>query len=123
MAKTLDQIRATNALSSATEGNQTFIGKKGGDVVKGLPQLVITNGLLGVLAFALAQKDKETSGHGKAMMAVASHLAHKEVGVLTTQPANLKAFTDVLSKVDAQILRRATAETLAYLNYLKRFAS
>jgi|YelNatPaOPRAMG01_1025707.scaffolds.fasta_scaffold196233_2 CRISPR-associated protein Cmr5 len=121
MNHTLDQIRSANALQAVTDGNQTFIGKNRGDIVKKLPQLIMTNGLLQVLAFA--KKEGDTSGYGKAMMAVATHLADPRVRVLTSRPDNLEDLAKIISNADARILRLATAEALAYLNYLKRYAS
>ena len=121
MNYTLDQIRSNNALAAVTDGSHTFIGKNRGDIVKKLPQLIMTNGLLQVLAFA--KKEGDASGHGKAMMAVATHLADPNVRVLNARPADLAAFTAALSQADTRTLRLATAEALAYLNYLKHYAS
>ena len=121
MTKSLDQTRATHALNAVTDDTKTFIGKNQNDVVKKLPQLIMTNGLLGVLAFT--KKESDASGYGKAMLAVGSHLAQKEVALLNAAPATVRDFIDMLARADARALRHATAETLAYLNYLKRFAS
>lgn len=121
MNHTLDQIRSQHALAAVTDGNQTFIGKNKGDIVKKLPQLIMTNGLLQVLAFA--RKEGDTSGYGKAMLAVAAHLAQPRVAILLQQPRTIEAFIQALQSADARTLRLATAETLAYLNYLKRYAS
>src|SRR2546428_1389652 len=120
MNHTLDQIRATHALGFVQGRQRAFQGDEGGKIVAKMPSYIVNNGLLSTLAFA-----KSKRGDFEAiMLAVADHLAQKEVGLLTSQQrTSLAAFIDALSKAEARVLRHATAETLAYLNYLKRFAS
>ncbi|MGC8743935.1 MAG: type III-B CRISPR module-associated protein Cmr5 [Verrucomicrobiia bacterium] len=111
--KTLSQIRATNALKCR---GAKFRGQSGGEVISKLPALIQCNGLLATLAFCL---DKG-GGHLEAAKLIADHLRDENVKITTSE--NVDELIDELAKGDAALLRRATAETLALLNYMKRFA-
>jgi len=113
--KNLEQIRAAAALGPAAELDRAAISK--------IPAMILQNGLLAAAAFC----DAEGGGGNRpqqrnAMLAIAGHL--RERGI-TGQEANgdLKAFLRDLSSKDSLTLQRATAEALAYLSYLKRFAN
>lgn len=117
--KNLEQIRAANALSYADAGVNTR-GSKGGEVVKKLPALIMSNGLLAAGAFAYAKGEGE--GWYVCFDHLAAHLAHKEVAVTPGDKRNLKALLDYLTKdADSDILRQATDEALAWLSYARRF--
>lgn len=118
--KNLDQIRANNALQCL---QQKFKGAAGGEVIKKLPAYILNDGLLSTLAFGI-QKGGDQMEAGNV---IARHLAAK--GIEIFQPANgaeangrnlLEALAQQQSDV---LLRRATAEALAFLNYLKRFVA
>lgn len=122
--KNLDQIRAQNALQhkdliSASQG--------GGDAISGFPMLVKTDGLLAALAFACEWKNQQQGtrkhpGEYTVASAIAEHLRHKHIAITTA--ANADALITVLANANTDVcLRRATAEGLAYLNYLKRFVA
>ena len=122
MKKTLAQIRAANALK-ASHIPGMGLGQKGGNAISGFPMLIKTDGLLAACAFAV-----ETSASGKPkqegaqliMNAVATHLA--SVGI--TKATRAQDLVEELAlAADSSQLRRATAEALAYLNYLKRFVA
>lgn len=148
--KNLEQIRAAHALTfwkpaceklqqAAEAGNhgdeeraaqprseveQEFGGAAGGDVASKLPSLIVNNGLLATLAFAKSKG----KGHEKLMFEVAKHLWSDGIGAMPAPPArgNGDAALDptirTLSESSSIVLQRATAEALAYLGYLKRFA-
>lgn len=111
--KTLAQIRAQNALKCI---GKKFSGQAGGDVVNKLPAFIQNDGLLAMLAFCY---DKG-GGHKEIADLIAEHLSDENIGI--TKAEDTKALIDELAKGDAALLRRATAETLALLNYMKRFA-
>lgn len=126
MKKTLDQIRAAVALEK--KGN--IIRSKGdSDKTKSLPTMVQTNGLLGAIAFAV---DKNENSSEKAyysiVEAIVVHLKKvreqdpsiipEEVG---DRPEDLADY--LAKKATPTQFRRITAEVLAFLNYLRRFAS
>lgn len=118
--KNLAQIRAANALKHGKK----FAGQKNGDVIKGFPMLILTNGLLAVGAMALEKKDNgsvKNQGANDILAAIADHLQCP--GVAITKAKDARTLIDELVAADATLLRRATAETMAFLAYLKRFAT
>ena len=94
-------------------------GKEGGEVVKKIPAMIRQNGILGALAFAVENNDK--SGHADVFRAIIKHLADKQVAALTAE-CEPRTFIEALTQADAAKLRAITAEAMAYLNYLRRFA-
>ena len=117
--KNLEQIRAANALAYAgTDKNKR--GAKGGEVVKKLPALIMSNGLLAAGAFAFAKGDGE--GWYVCFDYLAAHLAHDEIAVVPTARNNLRALLEYLSQeADSLVLQEATSEALAWLCYARRF--
>jgi CRISPR/Cas system CMR-associated protein Cmr5 small subunit len=107
----LDQIRAQNALAVKPRVQKKHVTK--------LPALIVNNGLLAAAAFC----DDKSAELRTAMDAVAEHLADRRIGRLTNA-TTAAAMVQELSAagVSSEQLRLATAEALAYLSYLKRFA-
>ena len=119
--KALAQIRAANALRD----KDMIVGGQGdGDVISGYPTMIKTDGLLAALAFAVEPKDggRKHKGEYSIAKAIATHLCFPDIAI--TQAQDPDGLVDELAQAqDASQLRRATAETLAYLNYLKRFVA
>lgn len=114
--RNLEQIRAKNAYDWR---DRIGTGKEGGRAVaKKVPAQIIQNGLLGALAFAIENKG---SGYEHAFKAILEHLkiARLNHGIPCD---DLQGFLDALCAEKADVLRSITAEALAYLNYLRRFA-
>lgn len=114
--KNLEQIRALNAAKAApTIGT----AKEGGRAVaKKVPAQIIQNGFLGALAFAIENKG---SGYEHVFKAILDHL--KKANLNQGLPCgDLQEFLEGLCGKSADELRAVTAEALAYLNYLRRFA-
>ncbi|MGN0835322.1 MAG: type III-B CRISPR module-associated protein Cmr5 [Candidatus Spyradosoma sp.] len=112
---------------------------------KKVPTMILDNGILAAAAFALEkdkdkskgkgyadvfdavialEKDKDKSkgkGYADVFDAVVAHLADPEIGLLDKQ-LKPEDFIGHLAAVPSDELRRITAETMAYLNYLRRFA-
>ena len=113
--RNLEQIRAKNAYAAReTVGT----GKEGGRAVaKKVPAMIIANGFIGALAFAI----EDDGGYLTVFKAVIKHLhdARLDCGMKATEPAE---FLDELCGRDADTLRAVTNEAMAYLNYLRRFA-
>ena len=109
--RNLEQYRAKNALKAAigqgTEGSES--------VAKKVPAMILENGFLGAMAFA-KEKGK---GYADVFNAIIAHLA--DIGQLHGLPANFDGFLAGLCAKDAAPLRAVTAESLAFLNYLRRF--
>lgn len=117
--KNLEQIRAANALAYANAGVKTR-GSEGGEVVKKLPALIMSNGLLAAGAFAYAKGEGE--GWYLCFDHLATHLAHPEIGVVPATSNKLRSLLDHLSNTaDSATLKHATDEALAWLGYARRF--
>ncbi len=115
--KTLAQIRATNALRCY---GREFGGEEGGEVIKKLPARIRNDGLLASLAFCL----EKGGDHVEVATLVAEHLSHRDPdgNIAITQHRDVVGLIQELANGDAALLRRATAEVIALLNYMKRFA-
>ena len=117
--RTLAQIRALNALTAAENKDHKYKGINDGEVVKKIPAYIIESGLLGALAFAL----EKGGGHLEVFEAVLTHLKSDGINDPTARSAaDPKAWFEALAKADVSELRAATAETMAYLAFLRRFA-
>jgi CRISPR-associated protein Cmr5 len=118
--KNLEQIRARNADKAVSAGNFTR------NDVNGLPARVRSCGLLATAAFVSVTGQTSRTEMWNAMDAVAKHLLDPEIGRLTRSPQGIetatKAMLKELSESDSARLIAATAEAIAYLSYLKRFA-
>lgn len=123
--KTLAQRRAAIALKWK---DKNFGGKNEGNVVSGFPTLIRVDGLLPAIAYAIERKqDKETKklvlknpGEFQIVSALVEHLSNENILKQSKLPDDM---VKELSVGDASQLRRATAEALAFLNYLKRFVA
>lgn len=85
-------------------------------LVRQLPSYVLTNGLGPTLAFLRSRGKGKGTGHHDAVYRHLSNWVMERMG----QPG-----TDLLEwilKTDSARYRRATAETLAFVHWLKRFA-
>lgn len=118
--QTLQQKRAAHAWD-CIEKVPTGIQKKYGSLVRGLPALVQSDGLGQMLAFLKAvdgrSKNKGNTPEIESYRHISAWASHKD--------SALDAQGDLLEwllKQSTTEYRRATAETLAYLSWLKRFA-
>ncbi len=114
--RNLDQERAKNAYDWR---DKIGTGNEGGrSVAKKVPAQIIQNGFLGALAFAIENKG---SGYENTFKAILEHLG--KTGLNHGLPCDdLQKFLDSLCGKDADVLRAITDESLAYLNFLRRFA-
>ncbi len=105
----LEQKRAAHALAWAPkiDGGAERGDPKG--VVKKVPSLVITCGILSAMAFA---KEKG-AGHADVFKAFIDYSPELE--------GTLDEALTFLCEMEASDLRRITAEFMAYLSYLRRF--
>ncbi|MDR0531522.1 MAG: type III-B CRISPR module-associated protein Cmr5 [Oscillospiraceae bacterium] len=106
------QKRAQEAFAAAK--NITCDRKKYAAYVKKFPAYITTNGLAATLAFAL-QKGGEYAEIAKQL-----HERLKHCHICTEQ--NYNGFMEWLLDQNSDVYRRATAEVLAYLEWLRRFA-
>jgi len=115
----LEQIRAAAASKVADKTNKTDVSK--------LPAMIIANGLLAAAAFAA--ESTQGGGYKREAMAevlngTAQHLANPVHGLtMLAGINNAEALIKALSeKAGSAELQRATAEALAFIGYVKRFA-
>jgi CRISPR type III-B/RAMP module-associated protein Cmr5 len=114
--RNLEQTRAANALT-ATCG-QNPVRDKG---VDRLPAMIINNGLLAATAFVMDKTDETGTEMQRAIYALVTHL--RSVNRLTRARDGKAMIEELSDQVSTSAkLRLATAEALAYLVYLKRFA-
>ena len=116
----LDQIRASAALQAADKTSRQAVSK--------LPAMILQNGLLAATAFATEGKDGKPKRleMSAAMNSTADHLANPNLGItLLTGNNDAAKMTAALSSATATSLdlQRATTEALAFLAFLKRFAT
>jgi len=122
--KNLDQIRASNAHNWERRCNEEAKSPSftRADTAK-LPAMILTNGLLGTLAFAIEEGKATRSGLKRAMDGIAAHLATPEIGFPELRGiSDARALSRKLATSEALTLQRATTEALAYLSYLKRYS-
>jgi CRISPR/Cas system CMR-associated protein Cmr5 small subunit len=116
--KNLEQIRARNALALANETN--LQGKQGGDMIKKVPSLILNHGLLATAAFSYSEKnDAWVTLFG----AITKHLADPEIAIFPPGHSTRDQLMSNLTGKDAtsDLLKRATAETMAWLAFARRF--
>lgn len=116
----LDQIRASAALQAADKTSRQAVSK--------LPAMILQNGLLAATAFATEGKDGKPKRleMSAAMNSTADHLANPNLGItLLTGNNDAAKMTAALSSEAATALdlQRATTAALAFLAFLKRFAT
>lgn len=118
------QLRAKNAFEAAKDTK--FAGANDGKVVKKIPHMIIENGLLGAMAFAIEKREEKTTGYYDVFRAILKHLKSSVfddmfVGNKVSQD-DVEGWFGQLASGSAEDLRMTTAESMAYLSYLRRFA-
>jgi CRISPR/Cas system CMR-associated protein Cmr5 small subunit len=113
----LEQIRAHNVLAFANSGSVS--GDKGGEVIKKIPPLILNHGLLATAAYSFTEKE----GWQKVFDAIAKHLSDKDIAVVPPHVKDRKSLMDFLTAKDttSETLKHATAESMAWLQYARRF--
>jgi len=110
----LNQIRARSALQAAA---RPIPGKEGGDVVKKIPAAIMNHGLLSALAFS---HDNESWKELFDRMAK-HYLSDPDIGLLDRANASRDGMLEHLVNADSQTLKLFTSETLAWLEFARRF--
>ncbi|MGQ9485956.1 MAG: type III-B CRISPR module-associated protein Cmr5 [Desulfosoma sp.] len=118
--KTLDQIRAEWAWSHVQDADEKYK-----NLAKGLPALVMSNGLMQTLAFLQGKADKNRSNeYAKLVDHILNWLGHKEAQVLKPEEtADFKSSMRALCRCDSLLYQRATEETLAILKWIRYLAN
>lgn len=124
--KTLDQIRVAVALK-AKKGIGG--GADGGDKIKNYPTMIQNNGLLGALAFSTELKNNRPKNDAEYNMSqsVCDYLNElTEYNYSVTNGENIgkpESLIQFLVDCTPEQFRRINAEVMAFMNYLRRFAS
>lgn len=115
----LEQIRARNALKFSSEHGRNVTGSQGGEVIKKLAPHILNHGLLATAAYSFTEKQ----GWQLTFDAIARHLADPDVAVLPSSVRDRQTLMDELTKktTTSEVLKVATAETMAWLQYARRF--
>lgn len=121
----LEQLRAAGALRFWQANPRANQGEDGGDVVNGLPALIVNHGLLATAAYAQAKGGSYQTIFADLLHHVAivcSAALAPQPNVTRQNPPRLIAYLTALTQGSSPQLQQATREALAYLSYLKRFA-
>lgn len=113
-----EQIRARNAHAFAKSGPVS--GKQGGEVIKKISPLIMNHGMLATAAYSYSDNSGDWR---KVFDAIAKHLADPDIDILPAGSDNRDKLMECLTAKDAtsELLKRATAETMAWLNFARRF--
>lgn len=124
MNQTLDQRRARHAweavqVMKADPGAKDFARE-----AKKLPTRIMAAGLGQALAFLNSKaKGQEKTSYGRLLSTVADWVLDKRYNPTSSAPSpKPDALIKEIIERDSSFLRRSTAETLAYLEWLTRFA-
>lgn len=114
----LNQIRARHVLEFA-ECFGKVSGSNGGEVIKKIPPVMMNNGLLSALAYAMDERNKSWRN---VFDGIASHLASQEIAIVPGKYAHAEALLGYLTsdQVSCNVLRVATAEAEAWLDFARR---
>jgi CRISPR-associated protein Cmr5 len=120
LQQTLEQKRAKKAwedVQSVASHSKDDFKKKYGSLARRVPMLVLTNGLGQTLAY-LRSKGKDESNEHNVLF---RHLSDWTMSQVAPNERDQDLLAWVLNN-DSAAYRRATAEALTYLTWLKRFA-
>ena len=96
-----------------------------GSIIKKAPAMILTNGLAQALAFMRAKAahkaGKPPSVENQAHLNAYNHISHWVMGEAFGRQQNDEMLLEELTNRDSNDYRLATTETLAYMNWLKRF--
>ncbi len=114
----LEQIRARNALAFGLAG--AVRGENKGEVIKKVAPLIMNHGLLATAAYSFTEKE----GWQKVFDAIARHLADPDVAVVPgDEVKDRQTLMEYLTAktTNSEVLKHATSETMAWLQYARRF--
>ncbi|MCP4427406.1 MAG: type III-B CRISPR module-associated protein Cmr5 [Chloroflexi bacterium] len=120
-----DQQRAAQAwqdVGVVDSKHRDKLGRKYNSLARSAPAMVQSNGLGQTLAFFRAKAGANRKKESEHWL-LYTHISHWVMAQLGQKEAKLKdGLLEWIVQQDTQTYRRATAETLAYMGWLKRFA-
>lgn len=120
----LNQIRARHVLEFARDPHTDISGINKGEVIKKIPTIIMNNGLLGALAYAMESKKNPDGTQNKAWESVFTgitrHLASEDfIDPSCSTASDLLDFL-VGEYASSTVLRNVTNETMAWLEFARR---
>ncbi len=120
--KTLDQIRAEYAWE-CVQGVDDKYKEKYKNLAKGLPALVMSNGLMQTLAFLQGKSDGKNE-HSQVLGHVLKWLNSPQAKLFgNTESSDFKSAMTALAGCDSLKYQRATEEALGILKWIRYLAS
>lgn len=117
----LNQIRARHVLKFASD-EKGLRGENGGEVIKKIPPVLMNNGLLSALAYAM---DERNEAWRKVFNGIARHLSSSEIAIVPQKCSDAKSLLEHLTQGETKcdVLRVATDEAEAWLNFARRLVN
>jgi CRISPR-associated protein Cmr5 len=117
-----ERNRAETAFDDVKEGSGKDFKAEYKSIVVKAPALLKANGLVPTIAFLFSKQHSSSGAAHKLLCSqIARWLSIKGIVILAPE-SNCGQFVKILVKMTCVEVRRATNETIAYLNWLKRFA-
>lgn len=115
----LEQVRARNALQFAQTAGCRVAGEQGGEVIKKVPPIIMNHGLLAGMAYSFAERE----GWQLVFDAIAIHLSSPQIAIVPPEFNDRAKLLVYLTspQANSETLKRATVETIAWLEYARRF--
>lgn len=115
----LEQVRARHALQFAQAAGDRVVGDQGGQVIKKISPIIINHGLLAAMAYSFTERE----GWQLVFDAIATHLSSSQIAIIPSGINDRASLIAYLTGPDttSEILKRATTETMAWLEYARRF--
>jgi len=117
-----ERNRAETAFGDVKQGSEKDFRAEYKSIVVKAPALLKTNGLVSTIAFLFSKQHSSSGAAHKLLCSqIARWLSNKGIVILGTG-CTCDEFVEILVKMTRLEVRRANNETIAYLNWLKRFA-
>lgn len=113
----INQIRARHVLEFSKSFKNE--GQNGGEVIKKIPPVMMNNGMLAALAYAMEERNKAWK---EVFDGIARHLASFEISIVPGSCRDAQSLLEYLTEdgTKCDILRAATSEAGAWLNFARR---
>jgi hypothetical protein len=114
-----EQIRARHVLAFAQNHGARVAGDQGGEVIKKISPIIMNHGLLAAMAYSFTERE----GWQLVFDAIARHLSSPEVAIVPASAVDREKLIGHLTQENttSETLKRATDETMAWMEYARRF--
>lgn len=121
MATTKEQQRSAFALEKIQDFGTNSVPKDDANFVVGTPTMILTNGIAQTMAFLLSKQKPDTVVKEVKVFRILKRWLSQEIGALQDTSDDRK-FLEQFSKLEQKDYLRAQEESLALLQWLKRYA-